>query len=63
MATKTKKVQRKIRLAPGKKFYELLVKDGSKPFRVEKSNLTLDQVMKESALIGYKNLWVDITKK
>lgn len=57
------KVKRKIRLSPSKKFYELWIQEGSKPFKVEKSNLSLEQALKESSLVGYKNLWVDIMKK
>ena len=57
------KIKRKIRLSPSKKFYELWIQEGNKPFSREKTGLSLEEAMKESANIGYKNLWVDIMKK
>ena len=58
-----RKIKRKIQLSKTKKSYELLVAEDGKNFKVEKTNLSLEQAMKESAGIGYKNLWMDITKK
>lgn len=57
------KIRRKIRLSPTKKSYELLVSENDGPFKVSKTGLTLDQALKESANLGYKNLWLDIVKK
>ncbi len=57
------KVRRKIQLSPSKKSYELLISENDKPFKVTKTGFTLDQALKESANLGYKNLWLDIMKK
>ena len=57
------KIRRKIRLSSTKKSYELLVSENDGPFKVSKTGLTLDQALKESANLGYKNLWLDIVKK
>lgn len=61
--TYMEKIRRKIRLSPNKKSYELLVSENDGPFKVSKTGLTLDQALKESANLGYKNLWLDIVKK
>ncbi len=58
------KIRRKIQLSTSKKkSYELLVSENDGPFKVTKTGLTLDQALKESANLGYKNLWLDIVKK
>lgn len=57
------KIRRKIQLSTGKKSYELSVSENDGPFKVTKTGLTLDQALKESANLGYKNLWLDIVKK
>ena len=57
------KIRRKIQLSSNKKSYELLISENDKPFKVNKTGLTLDQALKESANLGYKNLWLDIVKK
>ena len=57
------KIKRKIQLSPSKRFYELWIQEGTKPFKKEKSGLNLEEALKESANIGYKNLWLDIFKK
>lgn len=61
--TYMEKIRRKIRLSSTKKSYELLVSENDGPFKVSKTGLTLDQALKESANLGYKNLWLDIVKK
>lgn len=57
------KIRRKIQLSTSKKSYELLISENDGPFKVSKTGLTLDQALKESANLGYKNLWIDIVKK
>jgi hypothetical protein len=57
------KIKRKIRVAPSKKFYELWIKQGTSPEKLHKTGMTMQQALKESSLIGYKNLWMDIIKK
>lgn len=43
--------------------YDLLVSEKGGEFKVHKSNITLQEALKESSSFGYKNLWLDIQKK
>ena len=57
------KTIRKIQMSKDKKSFELLTKTGKEPLRTVKTGLSLEQALKESANIGYKNLYMDILKK